>query len=125
MTYKGKGVKVVLLKDANSQLNELIEVVNNEIARGIKTDNQVLLNSIKQKIEFLRLNPAYGFHIPRNRIPKKYISKFGINNLWKINLSGAWRLIYTLKGNEIEIIALVLDILNHYDYDKKFEYTKR
>lgn len=35
-------------------------------------------------------------------------------------------MLYTLtKNGEIEIIAFVLDILNHPDYDKKFGYRKR
>lgn len=34
-------------------------------------------------------------------------------------------MIYTLRGSEVEIIALVLDIIDHKDYDKKFGYRKR
>lgn len=29
-----------------------------------------------------------------------------------------------IKGNEIEIIAFVLDIIDHKDYNKKFGYKK-
>jgi len=47
-----------------------------------------------------------------------------MHNLWKANLSGAWRLIYTIRGSEVEIIALILDIIAHKDYDKKFGYKK-
>jgi hypothetical protein len=47
-----------------------------------------------------------------------------VNNLWKCNLSGAWRMIYTLKGTEVEIFAIVLDIFSHKKYEKKFNYKK-
>ena len=73
----------------------------------------------------MRNNPEYGIHIPKNRIPKEYIKNYDVNNLWKINLSGSWRMIYTIKGDEVEIISLILDIINHKDYDKKFGYRKR
>ncbi len=36
-----------------------------------------------------------------------------------------WRMLYTLTNNEeVEIIAFVLDILNHQTYNKKFGYQK-
>jgi len=34
-------------------------------------------------------------------------------------------MIYILKGDEIEIVAFILDILPHPDYDKKFGYRKQ
>ena len=96
-----------------------------EISIGVKSSaHQSLLNSIKQKIEFLKDNPEYGVHIPKDRIPKEYISKYDVKNLWKVNLSGAWRMIYSIRGREVEIIALILDILDHRNYDKIFGYRK-
>ena len=125
MTFKGKPVKVIISGDAKVELEELNKVVGEEISRGItSSDHQTLLNSIKQKIEFLKDNPEYGLHIPKDRIPKEYVIKYDINNLWKANLSGAWRMIYTIRGSEVEIISLVLDILNHRDYEKKFGYRE-
>ncbi len=84
-----------------------------------------MLDSIKQKIEFLKANPEYGTHIPKDRIPKEYVKNYDVNNLWKVNVSGAWRMIYTIRGSEVDIIALILDIVDHKDYDKKFKYRKR
>ncbi|MEK6817048.1 MAG: hypothetical protein AABY09_05515 [Nanoarchaeota archaeon] len=49
---------------------------------------------------------------------------YEVNNLWKADLSGAWRMIYTLRGSEVDIISLVLDIFGHMDYEKKFNYRK-
>ncbi|MBI2558204.1 hypothetical protein HYW20_02690 [Candidatus Woesearchaeota archaeon] len=125
MTFKGKPVKVVITGDAKEELEELNKIVGEEISRGItSSDHQTLLNSIKQKIEFLKDNPEYGIHIPKDRIPKEYIMKYDVNNLWKVNLSGAWRMIYTIRGSEVDIISLILDILNHRDYERKFGYRK-
>ena len=125
MTFKGKPVKVIITGDAKVEFEELNKVVGEEISRGItSSDHQTLLNSIKQKIEFLKDNPEYGLHIPKDRIPKEYVIKYDVNNLWKANLSGAWRMIYTIRGSEVDIISLILDILNHGDYEKKFGYRK-
>jgi len=124
--FKGKPTKVIITGKAKEEFEDLNKVVGDEIKNGItKSDHQTLLNSIKQKIELLKDNPEYGVHIPKNRIPKDYVKYYDVNNLWKVNLSGAWRMIYTIRGSEVEIISLILDIMNHKDYDKKFEYRKR
>jgi len=123
--FKGKPTRVIITGEAKEEFEDLNRIVGEEISKGItRSDHQTLLNSIKQKIEMLRDNPQYGIHIPRDRIPKNYIKNYDVNNLWKVNLSGAWRMIYTIRGNEVEIISLILDILNHRDYEKKFRYKK-
>lgn len=123
--FKGKPVKVIITGEAKEEFDDLNKVVGQEIAKGItSSDHQTLLNSIKQKIGILKANPEYGIHIPKDRIPKEYIRDYDANNLWKVNLSGAWRMIYTIRGSEVEIISLILDIMNHRDYEKKFKYKK-
>ena len=123
MSYKGKDVRVIIVEDAKDEYNSLNQIVKDEISKGIKkSEHQTLLKSIKQKIDFLKQNPEYGKHIEKRKIPKEYIKRYNINNLWKVNLSSAWRMLYTIKGNEIEIIAVILDIIDHKIYDKKFGY---
>ncbi|MBI2575978.1 hypothetical protein HYV84_02100 [Candidatus Woesearchaeota archaeon] len=123
--FKGKPTKVIITGAAKVEFDELNKVVGEEIAKGItSSDHQTLLNSIKQKIEILKANPEYGTHIQKNRIPQEYVQIFDASNLWKIDLSGAWRMIYTIRGGEVEIISLILDIMNHRDYEKKFGYRK-
>jgi len=123
--FKGKPTKVVITGEAKEEFDDLNKVVGEEIARGItSSDHQTLLNSIKQKIEILKANPEYGTHVQKDRIPKEYVRDYDVNNLWKVDLSGAWRMIYTIRGSEVEIISLILDIMNHRDYEKKFRYKK-
>jgi hypothetical protein len=125
MIFKGKPVKVIITGDAKEEFEKLNEVVGEEIAKGTTgSDHQTLFNSIRQKIELLKENPQYGIHIAKNKIPLEYQQKYDANNLWKANLSGAWRMIYTIRGSEVEIISLILDILNHKDYEKRFGYKK-
>lgn len=63
-------------------------------------------------------------HIEKRKIPTEYIREYDVNNLWKVNLSGAWRMIYTIRGSEVDIIALILDLMDHKEYNKKFGYKK-
>ena len=52
----------------------------------------------------------------------KYVEKYGITNLWKLNVSKDWRIIYTIQGNEIEVISIILESLSHKEYERKFGY---
>ena len=123
MSFKGKPVKVVIGGDAKEALAILNGVVGEEVQKNIaSSDHQTLLRSVQQKIEFLKVNPQYGIHVPKDRIPKDYIVKYDVNNLWKVNRAGAWRMIYTIRGSDVEVISFVLDIFNHKDYEKKFGY---
>jgi len=124
--FKGRPTKVILAPEARDQFDNLNKIVCDEISKGIiSSDHQTILDSLKQKIELLRDNPEYGFHIPKDRIPKIYIKDYGVNNLWKVNLSLAWRIVYTIRGSDVEIISLILDIFDHDEYNKKFGYKKK
>ncbi len=106
-------------------IDQLKEVVAEESRNGVaKSGNQLLLKAIRNKTELLEINPHYGTHIPQDRIPGEYKLLYDAANLWKINLSGAWRMLYTIKGDEIEILALIMDLLNHRSYERKFGYGK-
>ncbi|MBW2982851.1 hypothetical protein KY327_00945, partial [Candidatus Woesearchaeota archaeon] len=72
MMFKGKPVKVIITGEAKDEFDRLNKSVGDEIAKGVTTsEHQTLLNAIKQKIEFLKDNPEYGVHIPKDRIPKE------------------------------------------------------
>lgn len=123
--FKGKTVRVILVGDAKEEYTKLNKIVGDELKKGIKnSDNQTLLRSINRILELLKDNPQYGFHVKKKQIPKEYIKRYEVNNLWKCNLAGYWRLVYTIKTEELEIIDVVLDIIDHETYNKKFGYKK-
>ena len=62
------------------------------------------------------------YKFPRSLFQKIYIKKYGIDNLWKYDLPKAWRLLYSIVGDEIRIIAIVIEWLSHKDYEKRFGY---
>ena len=118
MTNK-KEIKVILSREAR----EVYEYLNRESPTS-KTE-RVLLKSIRQKIEFIRQNPQYGNPVAKRLIPKEYKIKHGNINLFRVELPNFWRMLYTLTegGTKIEVIAFVLDIIDHRNYNKKFGYS--
>jgi len=53
-----------------------------------------LLHILEKGMAKLKSSPEAGKHIPKRQIPKEYIAKYGVTNLWKLNLDPYWRLIY-------------------------------
>jgi len=78
-----------------------------------------LLKSINNKIQVLKNNPLYGQNIPKKLIPKN----LDVDNLFRIELTHFWRMLYTLRTNEVEIVSFVLYIVDHPTYDKIFGYN--
>jgi len=113
-----KIVKIIL----SPEVEEVYRYLNEHATHSKK--EQTFFNAIRKKIELIRANPHYGNSIPKRLIPKEYRIKYGINNLFRLELPGYWRMLYTImtKENQIEIIAFVLDIIDHKAYDKKFGY---
>jgi Txe/YoeB family toxin of Txe-Axe toxin-antitoxin module len=81
-----------------------------------------LLRSINKARDLLKKNPFAGNQIQKRLIPERYKKLYDVENLWRIELANRWRLIYTIYGNEIEIINFVVDIFDHKKYDKVFGY---
>jgi len=115
-----KHVRITLSPEAKKVFEYLNKNSNNS-----KIEKSIL-NAVKQKSDLIRVNPHYGDPIKKSLIPKEYIVKYNISNLFRIELPNYWRMLYTLTEGEttIEIISFVLDIINHKEYNKKFRYLK-
>ncbi|HLD97328.1 MAG TPA: hypothetical protein VI934_03215, partial [Candidatus Nanoarchaeia archaeon] len=84
-----------------------------------------LLKAIEREKDNLLIDMHRGIQIPKGQIPEEYINQYGVSNLWKINLPDYWRMLYTIVGNEFEIISILLEFMDHKEYDKKFSYKKK
>ena len=84
----------------------------------------MILRAVNQKVELIKINPHFGDPIAKNLIPEEYQHKYSVKNLFRVELPVFWRMLYTLTDgeSEVEIIAFVLDIINHERYNKKFGY---
>lgn len=115
-----KKVRVILSPEAEEVYKYL-----NANAENSKTE-RMILKAVNQKIELIKQNIHYGDPIAKNLIPDEYRQKYGAKNLFRIELPAFWRMLYTLTNeDEIEIIAFILDIIDHPTYDKKFGYRKQ
>ena len=81
-----------------------------------------LFKFINQALDNIEENAFCGIQIPKRLIPKEYISKFSVKNLWKYDLPKAWRLIHSIVNDEIVVVSLVLEWLDHKEYEKRFKY---
>ena len=121
--FQGKEVSIKLSEEADNVYRELNKIVGEEKLKGIDSSfHQTLLRSINRVRDLLKQNPFAGDQVPKRQIPQKYTQKFDVDNVWRIELADRWRLVYTITGNQIEIITFVIDIFNHKDYDRVFGY---
>lgn len=115
-----KEVRVILSKEAD----EVYRYLNRDAEKSKQA--RMILKAVNNKIQLIKANKHYGDGIAKDQIPKEYILKYGTNNLFRVELPTFWRMLYTLIDNDkIEIIAFVLDIIDHPAYNKKFGYRKK
>jgi len=114
-----KQVRVVLSPEAR-------EVYNYLNANTISKKERMILKSVHQKVDLIKMNPHYGDPVAKNLIPREYLIKFEVTNLFRVELPNFWRMLYTLTNSgDIEIVAFILDIIDHDVYNKKFGYRGR
>lgn len=88
------------------------------------SDQDIIKKALKRAIKDIKTNVFCGRRVKKKIIPKKLIEKYRINNLWIYNLPSGWRLLYSVTSSEkIELIAAVLDWMDHKDYEKLFGFT--
>lgn len=86
-------------------------------------EDDFLKKAIIKVANQLKQNAFSGIQVPKKLIPKVYIRKYKINNLWKYDLPKGWRLMYTITADdEIELITAILEWLSHKDYERRFRY---
>ncbi len=105
------------------EAEEVYKYLNQEAPKS--KNERMILKAINHKVELIKSNPHYGDHISRKLFPEEYKKKYGITNLFRVELPAFWRMLYTLTDaeNQVEIIAFVLDVIDHKDYNKKFGYS--
>ena len=88
---------------------------------------KMILKAVHKKIELIKENIHYGNPLAKKLIPQEYKIKYNIPNLFRVELPKFWRMLYTItNGNsEIEIVAFVLDVIDHKKYDIKFSYKRK
>lgn len=62
-----------------------------------------------------------GIKIKKSAIPREYLERYDIRVLWKYKLPDGWRLLYTVKGSRPMVFAVVLDWMDHKNYERLFK----
>ena len=119
MTYK-----VRLVKDLFEWKVKIEEAVKQGDASNSKELN--LLNKaiakLKEDFKVGQILPKKSYPEPYKEYSKKYANEVQIDKLWVLKISGDWRVIYTVVGNEVEVISFILESINHKRYDRKFHF---
>jgi len=87
-----------------------------------EVEDKMLYKWISRAIDDLEENAFCGIQIPKKLIPKIYINKYKIDNLWKYDLPKGWRLIYSVAGDGVCIISIILEWMDHKNYERRFNY---
>ena len=105
------------LKFTDSKIRQAFEKLSNG-----NTGERQLYDWLLRAFEDIEENAFCGIQIPTRLIPKVYLKKYGIKNLWKYNLPNAWRLLYSIENNRILVVSIVLEWMNHKNYKRRFNY---
>lgn len=100
-----------------------VKFIDEELEKAFNSlsDEDPIKKSLIRAIQNIREDFQAGEYIPKNKIPESYLQKYKINNIRVYDLPFAWRLMYTITGSsEIGIISVLLDWMNHKDYEKLF-----
>ena len=87
-----------------------------------KIEDKEIYKWVSRAIDDLEKNAFCGIQIPKKLIPKTYIKKYEIDNLWKYDLPKGWRLIYSVASDKILIISIIMEWMDHKKYEKRFKY---
>lgn len=105
----GEPVEVFLSEDAAEDRERLDET----------QDDKLLWHADK-----LKTDVTHGDQIPSDRIPKRLTRTYDASNLWRLELPGGWRALYTIMTRPEEPTTVsILRIIDHGEYDRLFGYS--
>ena len=93
-----------------------------EVLKEGKFQDRQLYTFVGRAIQDMKNTPTCGIKIPKKLWPRIYLKKYDVTNLWKYDLPNGWRLIYTIKENEVMILNVILEWFDHKEYEHRFNY---
>ena len=103
---------------------ERVVFIDNSLEKSFNELDELdpIKKALVRAIETLKEDAFSGRNVKKNIIPKSLIKKYKLNNLWIYNLPDGWRMLYVLTSEEIQIIAVILDWMDHKDYERLFKF---
>lgn len=99
-----------------------VEKLYSDFKNSTRFEDRKLYSNLEKAIKKIQEDPCCGVKVPKYLWPKEYSKNYEISNLWKYNLSNGWRLTYTIRGREIEVISIIIEWFCHKKYEKRFKY---
>ena len=90
--------------------------------RLMESKEDQLYKFLTRAFSDIELNAFCGIQIPKKLIPKEYLKRYNVSNLWKYNLPNAWRLLYSIERDDVIVISIILEWMDHKDYERRFNY---
>lgn len=91
--------------------------------KELETSDKELYGQVERALTEISKNVFCSRNVRKKLIPRKLIQKYGINNLWIYNLPRGWRLLYSvINPSKVEVLALILDWMDHKDYERLFKF---
>jgi hypothetical protein len=84
--------------------------------------NAALYKKVQETIKNLKNDRIVGIRIKLSQVPSHYVRKHDVNAVFKVDLPGAWRLIYGILVIHDEKKALLMELFDHKSYNKRFGY---
>lgn len=76
-------------------------------------DDQQLYAGLLKAFQNIEKNAFCGTPIPTKQIPAIYMKKYHIYGLWKYDLPDSWRLWYTIENDQILVVSILLEWMDH------------
>ena len=85
--------------------------------------NDPIKLKVDQAIDELKQDKNLGDYIKKKPWPDKYIKTHEVTSLYRREIGGNHRLIYTIRGRKDDKVYQLLDLLTHKEYDRLFGYS--
>jgi len=121
---KDKQKIVQLIGAADEAVAKLENSIHTFEAQGkspAKADMR-LYKSTKRSLDLLKTNPFAGDNVKQEAWPKTFVH---LPNLFRMELSQFWRLLYYVTGDEVRVVSVVFEVCDHEHYDRIFGYKKK
>src|SRR3989344_4507771 len=96
------------IKFAEEKLKETLSKLKTS-----KTEDQKLYKWINRALDDIQEDVFCATQVPKKLIPKVYIDKYEIDNLWKYDLPKSWRLLYSIANGEVCVLSIILEWMDH------------
>lgn len=104
-----------------------VRVQSPHAERQFQASPQEVQGALRRLAAVLRQDPQHGAFVVLRRVPRetrhRWERRVGrIANLYKLDLPGAWRALYTVGSEGSLRVVLVLEIVSHAEYDRLLGY---